>query len=159
MRSRDKQFSVGDQVLSLMPDSTASKTFSRWKGPAIIVEKRSPYSYLVELNGARHHIHANHLRKFYAQIGEIVWEPDVSSLIVDKDVNINATSCAIVYECDADFGPLHVVNSYVDDLNCVLLPSQKIDLATPSHLPDSQCCELFSVLDRYSACFSEVPRF
>jgi hypothetical protein len=146
-------------VLILMPDSTASKTFSRWKGPAIIVEKRSPYSYLVELNGARHHIHANHLRKFYAQIDEIVWEPNVSSSIEDNDVNINATSCAIVYERDADFGPLHVVHSSVDERNRMLLPSQKIDLAALSHLSNSQRCELLEVLDRYPECFSEVPGF
>ena len=46
-------FTVGEQVLILSPDSTASKVYSRWKGPATIVEVKSPYSYLVEYNGAR----------------------------------------------------------------------------------------------------------
>ena len=41
LRSRNKNFTVGEQVI-LMPDSTASKTFSRWRGPAVNVEKKSP---------------------------------------------------------------------------------------------------------------------
>jgi transposase InsO family protein len=72
LRSKDKCSDVGDQVLILMPDTTASKTFSRWKGPATVVEKKSPQSYIVEINDARQHIHANHLRKFYAQVDEIL---------------------------------------------------------------------------------------
>jgi len=39
LRSQDKVFSVGEQVLVLVPDSTASKTFSRWQGPATVVSK------------------------------------------------------------------------------------------------------------------------
>jgi len=45
-RSKHKQFNVGEQVLILQPDSSASRMFSRWKGPAEIVEKRSPVSVL-----------------------------------------------------------------------------------------------------------------
>ena len=65
-----------------MPDSAASKTFSRWKGPAVIVEK-SPYSYIVEINGARQHMHANHLRKFYAQVDEVICGHECVSLLID----------------------------------------------------------------------------
>jgi hypothetical protein len=93
-----------------MPDSTASVTFSRWKGPGLIIEKRSPYSYWVELNGARHHIHANHLCKFYAKIDEIDWVSDTVNMCEDVDHNVNATNCVIIFERDTDFGPLHIVN-------------------------------------------------
>ena len=37
LRSKDKHFTVGEQVLMLSPDSTASKVYSRWKGPVEIV--------------------------------------------------------------------------------------------------------------------------
>jgi len=39
LRSRDKQSDVGEQVLVLTPDSTASKVFSRWRGPGVVVVK------------------------------------------------------------------------------------------------------------------------
>ena len=47
LRSADKHFEVGQQVLVLIPDTTASKLFSKCKGPATVVAVRSPYSYEV----------------------------------------------------------------------------------------------------------------
>jgi len=47
VRAREKSFAVGEQVLILIPDSTSSKVFSRWLGPANVMEKRSPHSYIV----------------------------------------------------------------------------------------------------------------
>ena len=37
-RSCDKSFTIGESVLVLQKDSTASKVFSRWIGPAVIYE-------------------------------------------------------------------------------------------------------------------------
>src|SRR5208282_5916164 len=48
LRTRQKQFLVGDECLILQKDSTASSVFSRWKGPATIKEACSPYTYRVE---------------------------------------------------------------------------------------------------------------
>jgi len=62
LRSCEKQFDVGVQVLVLSPDSTASKVFSRWRGPGVIVVKNSPHSYIVELDDSGIHVHANQLR-------------------------------------------------------------------------------------------------
>jgi len=50
LRSADKHYQVGDQVLVLIPDTTASKRFSKWSGPCIQKAVRSPYSYEVDLN-------------------------------------------------------------------------------------------------------------
>ena len=52
LRSRDKHFTVGEKVLILTSDSSASKVFSRWKGPATIAEVRSPYSYITHSHGS-----------------------------------------------------------------------------------------------------------
>ena len=59
LRARDKQFDIGEKVLLLIPDSMKSKTFSRWQGPGVIKEKKSNYSYLVEINGSTRHVHAD----------------------------------------------------------------------------------------------------
>ena len=71
LRSYDKHFDVGDQVLIFTPDSTTSHTFSKWTGPAIVVDIRSPYSYTVELDGVRRHFHANKLRKFHVRVDSV----------------------------------------------------------------------------------------
>ena len=46
LRSKDKHFEVGEKVLILMPDSTATRAFSKWTGPDTVVEVLSPYSYM-----------------------------------------------------------------------------------------------------------------
>ena len=53
MRARNKQFSVGDKVLILIP-SSSHKLLKTWTGPANIVEITRPHSALVELkNGSK----------------------------------------------------------------------------------------------------------
>ena len=49
LRTREKSFTIGEKVLLLVPDSTSSKTFSRWRGPGTVVERKSPHSYIVSL--------------------------------------------------------------------------------------------------------------
>ena len=163
LRSRDKHFTVGESVLVLLPDSTSSKVFSKWKGPAKIIEVRTPYSYIVELDGGqRQLLHANRLRKYHLRVDEVkcssvelfAW----SSSIVD-------CACAVIYEEDTEFGRIETIGSKatveslrkssldVDDR----LPSQKIDSNRIGHLHVKQQRELFNVLDKYSECFSDKP--
>ena len=158
LRSKDKHFTVGEQVLLLQPDSTASKVYSRWKGPATIVEVRSPYSYLVELDGARYHVHANKLRKFHVRVDEVVYEPLVEEVSCQT---ANVDTCAVIYERDADFGPVEVVELPMkkSDRPLELPPSQKIDPAKLEHLSESQRDELLAVLDQFPDCFSDTPGF
>ena len=93
-----------------------------------------PYSYLVELDGTRSHVHANKLRKFHVRIDEVVLEPSVEDLLPDQTVSVE--TCAVIYEHDLDFGPVNVVDSTVQkpDRSSELLPSQKIDPAKVAHL-------------------------
>ena len=80
-------------MLILMPDSTARRAFSKWTGPATVLEVLSPYSYVVDVVGTRRHFHANKLRKFHIRM---------ESVAHDSLCFVN--TCAVVYENDADFG-------------------------------------------------------
>ncbi len=158
LRSRDKHFTVGEQCLILSPDSTASKVFSRWKGPATVVEVCSPHSYMVEYHGARSLLHANKLRKFRVGIDEAACN------VVHVCDEMAVSSCAIVYEKDEDFGRLEFIdvnaNKAVESGGVMQPPpSQKIDPSRLSHLSPQQRDELCAVLDRYPKCFSDVPGF
>jgi len=150
LRSREKQFDINEQVLVLTPDSTASKTFSKWRGPGIIVSKKSPHSYLVEIDNTRIHVHANKLRKFHHRVQEVTCEVPVYT----------AVSCdtAVIYEKDTDFGDIVVPEPkpFSADLR---LPSEKIDDAKLNHLQSWQKEELLTLLDKYSDCFSDTPGF
>jgi len=159
LRSKDKQFVLGEQVLLLTPNTTASKVYSQWKGPATVVEVKSPYSYLVELDGARHHVHANKLRKFHVRVDEVIFEP-----VFDEEVNgytLEVGTCAIIYDSDKDFGSVAVVDPPLKDPDkrSEPLPSQKIDPEKLNHLSEQQRRELLAVLDQFPDCFSDTPGF
>ena len=150
LRSRDKSFDVGEQVLILAPDSTASKTFSRWKGPAVIAVKKSPYSYLVDLDGIRMHIHANKLRKYHNRVAQV-------HCFIPQTLPLDAYS-AIIYEKDVDFGDV-VVPEPVPPPTSLSLPSNRIDYQRLAHLTLNERAELLSLLDNFSDCFSDSPGF
>jgi len=61
----------------LIPDATASKLFSKWKGPATVVAVRSPYSYKVNLDGNVRHYHANHLRRYHGRVESVLYDSSV----------------------------------------------------------------------------------
>ena len=71
LHARDKHFEVGEKCLVLQRDSTHSSVFSRWKGPATILQVCSPYTYQIELNGGKYHMHANNLRKFNLRVDKL----------------------------------------------------------------------------------------
>jgi len=103
--------------------------FSKWTGPGTVVQVRSPYSYIVEIDGVCRHFHANHLRKFHVRVESVVCD----SLIEDLESKTVSTF-AVVYENDTDFDHLYVVPSTLTPSSHFELPSKKIDQATVSHL-------------------------
>jgi len=165
LRSKDKHFQVGDQVLILTPDSTASKAFSKWIGPAEVVAVRSPYSYLVEHNNVRRHYHANKLCKYHVRVESITCEPvvcdffvPVNEVVVDSDV-LTTSTCAVVYEDDRDFGHIDPIPENLCPPEEVQLPSKQIDGESLKHLSPEQQTELLCILDKYHEIFSDKPGY
>jgi len=142
LRSTDRKYDVGQQVIVLLPDGQSRHILSRWQGPATVVERKSPYSYVVELNGQKRHLHADRLRAYNAR---------VSYLMVQH--------CAIVDERDVAFGELSVMPKMVSSQSSgdLLLPSERIDPLALSHLTDSQRTQLLTLLDEFPDVFSDTP--
>ena len=70
LRSMDKTFEIGENILILMADSE-NKLYSNWT-PGIIQQKKSPYSYIVQTSDGRiKHLHANKLRKLNMRVQAI----------------------------------------------------------------------------------------
>ena len=95
LRTRHKQFTVGDKCLILQKDSTASSVFSRWRGPATIVQVCSPYTYMVEYDGGRYHRHVNKLRPFTTRVEDIQTD-SVPCDVGDAPV-ASATNCSVIF--------------------------------------------------------------
>ena len=119
LRSTDRKFELGDKVIVLAPDLGGAKLYSRWQGPGTIVEVKSPYSYIVEVDGKRRHVHANKIRKFNVRIEQAM-----------------VNNCGIIFDKDEDFGSIEVVENMLGRNE--LPPSAKIDPTKVAHLSDSE---------------------
>jgi hypothetical protein len=53
-KSSDKQFEVDEQVICLSPNST-QKMFSHWLGRCNVLRKKSPHSYVIDVDGVSSH--------------------------------------------------------------------------------------------------------
>ena len=71
LRSTDRQYQLGDKVAVLSPDAGGAKLYNRWQGPGTVVEVKSPYSYIVDLDGKRRHVHANKMKRFNERIEQL----------------------------------------------------------------------------------------
>ena len=98
-------------MLILKKDTTSSKTFSSWIGPGEIIEVKSPSSYLVEVGGARKVYHVNDLRKCHIRIDYALCDSMCTRMPQNYSCTNTGTvnTCAVVYEKDADFGRIDVI--------------------------------------------------
>jgi len=114
MRSRDKRFAVNNKCLILEPDITSSKAFARWRGPGTVVEVKSSYSYVVERNGHRHHVHTNKMRKYNLRVEQVTSHMSTVQPYESDEGQAASNSCSIIYEKDSDFGPIDIVEPIVN---------------------------------------------
>ncbi|GFW59062.1 hypothetical protein TNCV_2779931 [Trichonephila clavipes] len=84
-RSSVKNFSIGEQVVLLIPDSS-NKIYARWTGPGEIIQHHPPHSYKVKLpDGTVRHVHVNKLRNYHPR----------------------ALAVGVIFEGDHEFGEIH----------------------------------------------------
>ncbi|GFS99537.1 hypothetical protein TNCV_4534991 [Trichonephila clavipes] len=110
-RSSVKNFSIGEQVVLLIPDSS-NKIYARWTGPGEIIQHHPPHSYKVKLsNGTVRHVHVNKIRKYHPRalaVGVIFEE----SLKIKVDEQIEELlRLDLIEESDAEIAyPIVCVN-------------------------------------------------
>ncbi|GFQ85629.1 retrovirus-related Pol polyprotein from transposon 17.6, partial [Trichonephila clavata] len=84
-RSSVKNFSIGEQVVLLIPDSS-NKIYARWTGPGEIIQHHPPHSYKVKLpDGTIRHVHVNKIRNYHPR----------------------ALASGVIFEDDHEFGEIH----------------------------------------------------
>jgi len=136
LRSTDRQYQLGDKVAILSPDTKGAKLYNRWHGPGTIVQVKSSYSYIVELDGKKQHVHANKMKKFNERIEQAL-----------------VNNCSVVFDSDEEFGSIYLANDYHKTPE-LPLPSSLIDSAKVAHLSDVDRNQLSQVLDRYPQVFT-----
>ena len=98
LRSTDRRYQVGDKVVILAPNLIGAKCYNRWQGPGVISRIKSPYSYIVELDGKRQHVHANKIMGYHERIEQAV-----------------VNSCSLIFDSDEDFGQVTTIGEKVSE--------------------------------------------
>ena len=93
------------------------------------------------------------IKKCQLQIDEAICDA-----VTTGHENTRINHCAVIYKYDRDFGSVEVVDT-VQFQRPELLPSQRVDLMTLSHLSVEQRSKLLALLNKYSEGYSEKPGF
>ncbi|GFQ89707.1 retrovirus-related Pol polyprotein from transposon opus [Trichonephila clavata] len=71
LRSREKSFCVGDEVMILMP-SSMHKLLNTWIGPSKILKLTKPHSYLIQMeDGSTSELHVNKLSPYISRVNHV----------------------------------------------------------------------------------------
>jgi len=103
-------------------------------GPAVIKNRLSNHTYLVEINGSRKHLHADKIRKYHIQIDEATCDT-----VTPGHENTKLNHCAVIYDDDRDFGSVDVIDT--DQLQQPeLLPiiTNNVPINQPTNQPSKQ---------------------
>ena len=128
LRSTERHYQLGDTVAILIPNVIKNKWCNQWQGPGIITQIKSPYSYIIELDGRKHHVHANKIRKFHERI--------------------TVSNCSILREIDNEFGEIQI---YDKDI-----PNRKVEINDEKfvHLNGEEKQQIVNVIHEFASVFS-----
>ena len=141
-KAKDRNMSVGEKVLVLLPTSN-NKLLLQWKGPYQIVEKFGKMDYKIHVDGKLKPFQANMLKKYIERTKD-----DVS---VSKDV-LGAANVAVIgiTEDQEDVGTL-------EDSPVLQSEEGLKEVNISPELEQDQYREVSDMLSEYSNVLSDLP--
>lgn len=103
LKTVNRSFDVGDEVLILLPDNS-NKLLMSWRGPFKIIEKRNRVDYLVDEGRKKTLYHINLLKRYYRRVNDhchnVANAPDVDYATVGPPPILDniVQQCVIVEE-------------------------------------------------------------
>ncbi|GFT12852.1 retrovirus-related Pol polyprotein from transposon opus [Trichonephila clavipes] len=126
-RSSVKNFSIGEQVVLLIPDSS-NKIYARWTGPGEIIQHHPPHSYKVKLSdGTVRLVHVNKIRKYHPR----------------------ALAVGVIFEGDDEFGEIHPTPNLSRSTSERVL--YEINM---NHLKESEREQVLAIVLKYQTLFT-----
>ena len=146
LKSQNRSFKEGDEVLVLLPDNH-SKLLMSWSGPHKVLKRQNKVDYIIEQNGKWRIYHINLLKKYYrratAQLAYVCDEQSQADL-------------------DCPNQPISVLQVVVDEGDTEVLPLAFTE--TGNSMPDvcselhtTQKAELQQLLQTYTDVLSDKP--
>ena len=139
IRSKERVFKPGDQVLILLP-TDANKLLMHWKGPFEVLERKNGHDYMIQLPDRIKLFHANMLKKYHARLTET--EPEIQQIgavVVEEQQGIENSQSEITEFQSEQKETFRDVNINPE-------------------LPDDRKQEIQRLLTEFSDIFTDVPK-
>ncbi|XP_069988596.1 uncharacterized protein [Penaeus vannamei] len=131
LKSQDRKFSPGEEVLVLLPDNQ-NKLLMSWSGPYTVLECRNKVNYLIDEGGKQKLLHANLLKKYHRRATssqpnvmdeETEQKSDIDSVIAEfVDVFSLTPGCTNTLEHDIEVNTTERIKSKVYPIPIHLKP-------------------------------------
>ena len=155
-RAKPRKFSVGDEVLLLLPTDN-NKLLMNWKGPFPIIAKIGSMDYKINLGHRVQTFHANLLKQYFRRQDTELNIPEVKGCLLE-------VACAAVIENDYD----ELEESTNDDGKALsndhllqlpaFTPQETLaDVHVSSQLEDEQYAQVKRVLSNFKSTLTDVP--
>jgi len=150
VKSQDRSFTPGDEVLVLLPD-TANKLLMTWSGPYTVMERRNKVNYLIMEKGQPKLYHANLLKMYHRRANVSQAQVLDEDQVVDGCQGISdvAQSCVDV---ENEIYPI-TPDGKIDSLLSIDTPCADIN----SELTQDQQNDIHKLISDFSDVFSETP--
>ena len=153
LKSQTRNFSPGDEVLILLPDST-KKLLMGWRGPYKVIEKRNRVDYLIDEGGKQRLYHVNLLKKYYRRSNDSLCNIDSPDPDYDNVINsVTAFQCVIIDNDNFDDG----INHEIVTVNTSSESSSLEEIKICDDLTVKQRDSVVKLLHEYSDVVSSVP--
>ena len=94
LKSQNRSFEVGDEVLLLLPDSR-KKLLISWRGPYKVIEKRGKVNYLIDTPGRPSLYHINLLKRYYRREASVFGQMTETQGVVSEEDTVSVKSAVI----------------------------------------------------------------
>ncbi|XP_037794286.1 uncharacterized protein LOC119589789 [Penaeus monodon] len=151
LKSQDRKFRPGEEVLVLLPDNT-NKLLMSWNGPYTVLECRNKVNYLIDEGGKPKLLHANLLKKYHRRA--ISCQPNV----MDEESKIDVeTNPKVVQNCILE-------DTELSDCNFPLTSNGEESILPENDQPDvcsdlsaEQKSDIQSLTTNFRDVFSLIP--
>ena len=151
LKSQDRQFQKGDEVLLLLPDSN-NKLLMAWHGPYPVVERRNKVDYVIGVDGKNKMYHVNLLKRYHRR--------DVAS-VVSTDIDLSDSPLNSIQVCLEEGPEIEEGGTELPVATSGFLNPTSSDVdSLPDISPDLESTyiqDVNKVIVSFSDVFSEVP--
>ena len=162
LKSQNRYFNVGDEVLILLPD-LQKKLLLSWSGPHKVLERRGKVNYIIDQKGKPHLYHVNLLKKYHRRASVLF--AYVADEISTLSHPVQGDPFFICNSCIIEEGELPTLDSSKDSFSQsevgLELPDVTVDeSAAPDFCPDldaHQKADIENLIDKFSETLSPLP--